>query len=170
MRMLIYSWENANWCNLAISRKQIICKSFNLNMLWRLHHKVMHTFAQGGIQKYLCQHSFLIAKIGNNIQFSSVQSLSCVWLFATPWIAAQQASLSITNFWSLLKLMSIKLVMSSSHLTLCRPLHLLPPIPPSIGDFSNESTLRKRSGRSPGEGHGNQLQYCCLDNPLDREA
>ena len=78
------------------------------------------------------------------IQFSSVQSLSRVWLFATPWIAARQASLSITISWSSLKLMSIELVMPSSHLILCRPLLLLPPIPPSIRVFSNESTLRMR--------------------------
>ena len=71
-------------------------------------------------------------------QFSSVQSLSRVWLFATPWIAARQASLSITNSWSLLKLTSIESVMPSSHLILCL---LLPPIPPSIRVFSNESTL-----------------------------
>ena len=76
--------------------------------------------------------------------FSSVQSLSHVWLFATPWITARQASLSITNSWSSLRLTSIKSVMPSSHLILCRPLLLLPPIPPSIGDFSNESTLRMR--------------------------
>ena len=77
-------------------------------------------------------------------QFSSVQSLSRVWLFATPWIAACQATLSITNSRSLLKLMPIKLVMPSSHLILCRPLFLLPPIPPSIRVFSSESTLRVR--------------------------
>ena len=71
----------------------------------------------------------------------SVQSLSRVWLFATPWIAARQASLSITISWSSLKLTSIELVMPSSHLILCRPLFLLPPIPPSIRVFSNESTL-----------------------------
>ena len=76
--------------------------------------------------------------------FSSVQSLSCVWLFATPWIAAHQASLSITNSQSLLKLMSIRLVISSSHLILCCPLLLLPPIPPSIRVFSNELTLHMR--------------------------
>ena len=64
--------------------------------------------------------------------FISVQFLSHVRLFATPWTAALQASLSITNTWSLLKLMSIKSVMPSSHLILCRPLFLLPPIPPSI--------------------------------------
>ena len=73
--------------------------------------------------------------------FSSVQSLSRVQLFATPWIAACQASLSITNFWSSSKLMFIKSVMPSSHLMLCYPLLLLPPIPPSIRVFSNESTL-----------------------------
>ena len=75
-------------------------------------------------------------------QFSSVQSLSCVRLFATPWTAAHQASLSITKPWSLLKLMSIELVMPSSHLIPCRPFLLLPPIPPSIRVFSNESTVR----------------------------
>ena len=78
------------------------------------------------------------------LSFSSVQSLSRVQLFATPWIAARQASLSITNSRSLLKLMSIESVMPSSHLILCRPLLLLPPIPPSIRVFSNESTLRMR--------------------------
>ena len=72
---------------------------------------------------------------------TSVQSLSRAQLFATPWIAARQACLSITNSQSLLKLMSIESVMPSSHLILCRPLLLLPPIPPSIRVFSNESTL-----------------------------
>ena len=76
-----------------------------------------------------------------SIQFSSVQSLSCVRLFATPWIVARQASLSITNSWSSLKLTSIELVMPSSHLIFCCPLLLLPPISPSIRVFSNESTL-----------------------------
>ena len=73
-------------------------------------------------------------------QFSSIQSLSRVRLFATPWTAARQASLSITNSWSSLRLTSIKSVMPSSHLILCRPLLLLPPVPPRV--FSNESTLR----------------------------
>ena len=75
------------------------------------------------------------------LQFSSVQSLSRVWLFATPWIAACQASLSITISWSSLRLTSIESVMPSSHLILGRPLLLLPPIPPIIRVFSNESTL-----------------------------
>ena len=75
------------------------------------------------------------------LQFSSVQSLSRVRLLATPWIAARQASLSITNTRSLLKPMSIESVMPSSHLILCRPLLLPPPILPSIRVFSSESTL-----------------------------
>ena len=79
-----------------------------------------------------------------SVQFSSVQSLSHVWLFATPWIAAHQASLSITYSQSSPELMSIESVMPSSHLILYRPPLLLPPIPPSIRVFSNESTLRSR--------------------------
>ena len=77
-------------------------------------------------------------------QFSSVQSLSRVQLFATPWTAAHQASLSITNSWSLLKLMSIELVMPSNHLILCHPLLLPPSIFPNIRVFSNESVLHSR--------------------------
>ena len=76
--------------------------------------------------------------------FSSVQSLSRVQLFATLWIAARQASLSITNSRSSLRFTSNKSVMPSSHLILCHPLLLLPPIPPSISIFSNESTLCMR--------------------------
>ena len=75
-------------------------------------------------------------------QFSSVQSLNSVQLFVTPWIAAQQASLSITNSQSLLKLMSIEPVMTSNHLILCCPLLLLRLIFPSISVFSSESVLR----------------------------
>ena len=78
------------------------------------------------------------------IKISSVQSISCVWLFATPWTAARQASLSVIISWSSPKLMSIKSVMPSSHLFLCYLLLLLPLIPPSIRVFSNESTLRMR--------------------------
>ena len=78
------------------------------------------------------------------IQGLSVHSLSRVRLFATPWIAARQASLSITNSWSLLKPMSIESVMLSNHFILCRPLLLLPPVPPSIRVFSSESTLGMR--------------------------
>ena len=79
-----------------------------------------------------------------SVQFSSVQSLIRVRLFATPQTAARQASLSSTNAWSSLKLTSIEPVTPSSHLILCHPLLLLPPIPPSIRVFSNASTLRMR--------------------------
>ena len=78
------------------------------------------------------------------IKFSSVQLLSHVRLLAIPWTAAHQASLSVTNCWSLLKLMSIKMVMPSNHLLLCRPFLLLPSIFPSIRVFFNESALRIR--------------------------
>ena len=82
---------------------------------------------------------------GLAVQFSSVQfSCSVVYDSATPWITARQASLSITNSRSLLRLMSIESVVPSSHLILCRPLFLLPPIPPSIRVFSNESTLHMK--------------------------
>ena len=82
-----------------------------------------------------CRHSQM-----QSLMFS-VQLLSCVRLFVTPWTAARQASLSITNSWILLKLMSIELVMPSNHLILCRPLLVLPSIPPSIRVLSNESAL-----------------------------
>ena len=75
------------------------------------------------------------------VQFNSVQSLSRIRLFATPWIAARQASLSITNSWSSPRLTSIESVMPSSHLILCRPLLLLPPIPPSIRVFSKQGVM-----------------------------
>ena len=83
-------------------------------------------------------------QLSNLAQFSSVQLLSRFRFFAIPWIAAFQASLSITNSQSSLKLTSIELVMPSSHFILCRPFLLLPPIPPSIRVFSNESTLHMR--------------------------
>ena len=78
------------------------------------------------------------------VQFSSFQSFSRVRLFATPWIPARQASLSITSSQSSLRLISVEPVMPSSHLILCRPLLLLPPVPRSIRVFSNESTLCMR--------------------------
>ena len=87
---------------------------------------------------------FFFKLLVSSVQFSSVQLLSHVWLFATPWTAARQASLSITNYWSPPKLTSIELVRPSSHLILCRSLLLLPPIHPSIRVFSNESTLHIR--------------------------
>ena len=85
----------------------------------------------------------VVLHIYNGI-FSSVQLLSCIQLFATPWIAARQASLSIANSQSLLKLMSIESVVPSDHLLLCCPLLLLPSVFPSIKVFSNESALHIR--------------------------
>ena len=84
-----------------------------------------------------------------SVQFNSVQSLSHVWLFVTPWTVAHQASLSITNSWSLLKLMPIKLVMPSSHLILCRPLLLLPQSLPASRSFPM-SQLFAWGGQSTG--------------------
>ena len=92
---------------------------------------------------FLYHSSFLHLVFKKYLLVSSVQSLSRVWLFATPWFAAHQASLSITDSRSSPKLMSIESVMPSSHLILCHPL-LLPAVPPSIRVFSNESTLRMR--------------------------
>ena len=93
---------------------------------------------------------WMLARMWNNGQSRLllvvvvIQSLSRVWLFVTPWSAARQAPLSITNSLSLLKLMSIESVMPSDHLILCRPLLLLPSISPSIRVFSNESVLHIR--------------------------
>ena len=96
------------------------------------------------IIQQLLYPNFLLFSLVTHITLSSVQSLSRVRLFVTPWITARQASLSITNSRSSLKLTSIESVMPSSHLILCCPLFLLPPIPPSISIFSIESTLHMR--------------------------
>ena len=94
---------------------------------------------------YFRAAEFLVAvSLLSAIQFSSVQSLSHAWLFATPWTAAHQASLYITNTWSLLRLMSIESVMPSNYLILSNPLLLPPSIFPSIRVFSKESVLRIR--------------------------
>ena len=122
--------DSENWEVIAV---------FLLSLLWckqRVKENVYEDI-QHGIT--------LISIFSNECQFSSVQfSHSVVSNSATPWIAACQASPSITSSQSLLKLMPIESVMPSSHLILCRPLLLLPPIPPSIRGFSNESSLRMR--------------------------
>ena len=92
---------------------------------------------------YIYSHTCVYAHICDYAYTYSVRLLSHVQLFATPWIKARQASLSITNSRSLLKLMSIESVMPSSHLIFCHPLLLLHPLPPSIRVFSNESTLHE---------------------------
>ena len=116
----------------------------------------------------------------SSVQFSSVQLLSRVRLFAIPWIAARQASLPITNSQSLPKLMCIESVMPSSHFILCRPLLLPPPIPPSIRVFSNESTLRIRWPKywsfglssSPSNEHPGLVSFRmdCLDPLASRDS
>ena len=102
-------------------------------------------------------------------QFSSVQLLSRVQLFETPWIAAHQASLSITNSRSSPRLTSIESVMPSSHLILCRPLLLLPPIPPSIRVFFSESTLHMRWPKSKTHQIGMKLTNAAIGG-MDRNA
>ena len=124
---------------------------------WRRHRDAMSW--QGQLM-VTCLDLFII---------SSVQWLSHVWLFATPWTAARQASLSITNSRSLPRLMSIKSVMPSSHLILCRPLLLLPSIFPSIWIFSNESVLHIRWPKywsfnfsiSPSKEYSEMMRTCC---------
>ena len=91
-----------------------------------------------------CVCFYELSKTGTSGQFSSIQSLSHVQFFMTPWTTARQASLSITNCWKSPKPMSIELVMPSNHLILCRPLLLLPSIFPSIRVFFNESALHIR--------------------------
>ena len=103
---------------------------------------ILRNFSFGKI--WLKQPGTKIGFLVSSYLIRSDQSLSHVQLFATPWIAARQASLSITNSWSSLRLTSIESVMPSSHLILCRPLLFLPPIPPSIRVFSNESTFHMR--------------------------
>ena len=129
------------------SRKSDICTFFSfhsasvLSALCTGHCRVRFKSQFNYLNSLTCQ---LHTWTNIYIQFSSVQSLSCVRLFATPWITARQASLSITNSRSSLRLTSIESVMPSSHLILRCPLLLLPPIPPSIRVFSSESTLRMR--------------------------
>ena len=122
--------RNSIWQNLAPIHNK---KSHQLRDRWKLH-----PFDRMPLRTtYYSMLKFCFP-------LSSVQLLSRVQLFATPWIAARQASLSITNSRSSLKPMSIESVMPSSHLILCRALLLLPPIPRSIRVFSNESTLCMR--------------------------
>ena len=101
-----------------------------------------------------------------------MKSLSCVQLFAIPWAAAPQASLSVTISQSLLKIMSIESVMPSNYRILCCPLLLLPSIFPRISVFFNELTLQIRWPKywSLGEGNSTPLQYSCLENPMDGGA
>ena len=131
--------------NLIVIEK-VILKVIWINLKYKINDTVLFYFTKQyhGLHGW---HSFLewsVRRVNFGTQFSSVQLLSRVWLFATPWTAARQTSLSITNSQSPSKLMSIESVMPSSHLILCHPLLLLPSIFPSIRVFSNESALRIR--------------------------
>jgi len=136
---ILFSWNHLletlfsplNGC--LIENHLIICEGF-IPGLPSLFHWYMSVI--------LCQYQFWNLEV--RLYFLSFQLLSHVRLFLTPWTAASQASLSIINSWSLLKLMSIESVMPSSHLTLCHPLLPLPSVFPSIRVFSNESALRIR--------------------------
>ena len=113
------------------------------NYLWPSELWPARLLCQGG--RFSRQEYWsILTNTGCHTLLSSVQSLSCIWLFATPWTAAHQASLSITSFQSLLNLMSIESVMPSTHLILCRVLLPLPSLFPSIRVFSNESVLHIR--------------------------
>ena len=128
-----------NQCKLAVVKQEIARVNIDVLRISELKWTGMGKFSSDDHYIYyygqefwplLCQHVF-----------SSVQSLSCVQLFATPWTAALQDFLSVTNSQSLLQLKSIESVMPSNHLILCHPLLLLPSIIPSIRIFSNESAL-----------------------------
>ena len=116
----------------------------NLNSIKLLNWNVIiSSHKKYSVSQWFPSHSHKV-EINHWISIRSDQSLSRVALFATPWISARLASLSVTNSRSSLRLTSIESVMPSSHLILCRPLLFLPPIPPSIRLFSNESALRMR--------------------------
>ena len=108
------------------------------------HFLLQEIFLIQGLTQVSCIIGRHFATRKAQVQFSSVQLLSRVWLFMTPWTTAHHASLSTTNSWSLLKLISIESVMPSNHLILCHRLLLLPSIFPSIKVFSNESALHIR--------------------------
>ena len=132
--LVLFGWDNIN-TRILIKAKESK-ESNNILIKWEWNYKYQKWWNKIEERKR--------GKFEAFYQFSSVQSLSHVRLFATPWITARQASLSITNSWSSLRLTSIESVMPSSNLILCHPLLLLPPIPPSIRVFFNESTLRMR--------------------------
>ena len=137
--MILFIW-NSKKCKLTYSDRKQICG------YWETKGEEKREWLQRGTRNLQgVMDTFIVLIVwGSHRWISSVQLLSHVRLFVTPWIAARQASLSITNSRSSLKLMSIESVMPSSYLILCRPLLLLLPIPPSSRVFSNESTLRMR--------------------------
>ena len=139
--VLVVSWLNSKLLNTELTLLLVFLDSVIACLSVQLPWSIVAWYPLFNLQMK-CFVSLL--RFPLLVQFSSVQSLSRVRLFVTPWIAARQASLSITKSRSLLKLIPIESVMPSNYLILCRPLLLLPPIPPSIRVFSNESTLHMR--------------------------
>ena len=140
--MLLRLLVSSNWCKIQSTHHQNISACFPIENISKLILKSIWKCKGPKIAKTILKRNKVNGM--DKPSFSSVQLLSRVWFFATPWITTRQASLSITNSWSSPKLMSMESVMPSSHLILCRPLVLLTPIPPSIRVFSNESTLPMR--------------------------
>ena len=154
-KMYLRSWILRAWgCSLNMGEKgsqerfQGFCVTFYILLIHYLRKMYpspsKFQVLEGSLVVCLKKSSHPLMMVSTHTPFSSVQSLSRVRLLATPWITAQQASLPITNSRSLRKLLSIESVMPSSHLILCCPLLLLPPIPPSIRVSPNKSTLRMR--------------------------
>ena len=133
------TFQNWSFTFLLVSSGQRGRESLMACVLWLWMHAALYSKA---LNRNKQKRFHFVDRL--QVQFSSVQLLSRVRLFVTPWTAACQASLSITNSWSLFKLMSIKLVMPTNHLILCRPLFLLPSIFPSIRVFTSESVLHIR--------------------------
>ena len=122
---------------MAVHRQPAISPVNPLFLLYKEKHSHVNLSYYLGLAESERDTSLKLAQLHAVV----VQSLSCVWLFATPWTAAHQASLSISSSWSLLRLMSIESVMPSSHLAICHPFLLLPSIFPSIRVFSKVSAL-----------------------------
>ena len=147
-----YKWQT-KWCmqkfpSSSISSWQLFFGFIDMtqNQIFLKSKQMIHSVSitLDHWENCVCKFSPWSLDKQSSVQFSSVQSLSCVWLFATPWTTAHQASLSITNSRSPPKPMSIESVMPSNHLILCCPILLLPSIFPSITVFSNESALHIR--------------------------
>ena len=132
------SLRNRCWKGIIKKMGRYVCESSFLDPFEISHFSFCHFQEEFHLDHGSCGIQVF------SFHFSSVQSLSRVRLFVTPWITTHQAYLSITNSWSSLKLMFFESVMPSSHLILCRPLLLQPPVPPSIRVFSSESTLCMR--------------------------
>ena len=136
------AWSLSHWTTRKVPNSFLLSSRLTVTGVLPQHHSYVISY---GNNFWIWKLSFFFTHTSlSGSSFSSVQSVSHVQLSATLWIAARQASLSITNSWSSPKLMCIESMMPSSHLILCHPLLLLPSIPPSIRVFSNESTLHMR--------------------------